>query len=1363
MATNEEELPTSTDTKEVTNEERAKWTQDAITESDRAKWTQDAFGAEATDNHITNNLALTQEPDEGIVKSVSDVLFNASYYTGDLDKGIIKGIAKAGTSTVKLLADVYEAPDMRRWMDDANKYLDETFATHTGAGEVGDVVGRVGAGIVATGGLGVATIPARMAQGFLIDLFAFEGDSGNIANVLDEHNVELGGLVEALKSDPTSPELENRLKNALSGALIGGALETTVAGFKYGASLIKSKNIELVGTDAEKLKTVIDTLKEDASELSKVKSTANVAEEVVDTVPSKVPVKNDSAFTLAGNLQEAKLNYNYGQKSSLALNFETDFDKAVYIASNPKASAQQKAYKDALTAHGVDAETITTLGTQLRNAIKSDARKMSGEVDYTVTSVARADAPEEVVKKATIARVNEGAELYKMATDLIKDVPDNFDELASRGKDLINKNDPQTLADDIVKWADGGILDEATLTNNKLFQALDGRTKESLISSIGKDTFFTKMEKIQSGIKSGTIKLKDIVDDAVDLKSPLNAEKITPSNKELLAKTTQHIRADADFISHNDLLAKANKDLEKDLGKEGFDLVKDLTDTADKVSTLSLKVTQARLVVGNLTQKFQEALIVAQKEGGSEATVRAMMALDNLVATSKILKNVTSSVAKSMSAMRINPEEAHLFNSLKIMDNIDTDYSMSLLRQAMADGNEPEIIKIMEALSDTTNSLKKHVESYQDGLFTKTGNILSEGGIANMLSSPSTLAVNIVGNSYMKHQKVLQDALQYVTGKVLNSADRMKSRELRYLMNSVLLDNVKHDLPKVGTNIKEWVKSGLDDDVIDESMLARYIQDQDHQRKYISSYYIRGKDAGSADTTFNTMINSFGKLSRVPYKTIGAVDDYYKRGAFRSQLIRVGSRLADARNIADDAYTEFIDKFIKANTEAHILRNNGHKMTPEFLKANKKYLTSGGDGLGHADEARDFANYMTMQKELDGVLKKGVDFLNSDGFLRILVPFKLTPINMLKTSLTTATDPIRQLISKDIKSGGIKRDIAIAKMAYSSSLMLGLGYLAQSGHLTGTFSADERVAMAGAGVPELSFRIGNTWYDYRQLEPIATIAGVMTDVYKLQRNIMLRKEDILSKDLENLQDEVGAFLSDVGMSIVGNIINKSYAKGMADSMSLMTGEGNLANYSGNLISSLVPMSSLANFVGRIAGDGYKKEALDFDEKILSKYRVFLERDALDAYGRPIKEIDYTPFLTKAVGVNKDDKGALEVARLGINLQKMNREVSYEGIKVELNADEYHDMRRSLDTDYHLADRLTDIVNSDDYKNADSDYIRAEILSTTINTIKLGASQAILAKPRVLNKIQEGVQVLSDKVNEAPKETFNNMIFGGINE
>ena len=85
MATNEEELPTSTDTKEVTNEERAKWTQDAITESDRAKWTQDAFEAEATNNHITNNLALTQEPDEGIVKSVSDMLFNASYYTGDLN------------------------------------------------------------------------------------------------------------------------------------------------------------------------------------------------------------------------------------------------------------------------------------------------------------------------------------------------------------------------------------------------------------------------------------------------------------------------------------------------------------------------------------------------------------------------------------------------------------------------------------------------------------------------------------------------------------------------------------------------------------------------------------------------------------------------------------------------------------------------------------------------------------------------------------------------------------------------------------------------------------------------------------------------------------------------------------------------------------------------------------------------------------------------------------------------------------------------------------------------------------------------------------------------------------------------------
>lgn len=1154
---------------------------------------------------LTNKIATVTEPDSSFVDTAYNFLKAYAYHEVDEVVGeqakekvtdivdfysdtvpnmygnLFKGSQKGLLNTASFIADVTGAVDTKAWIDDVNKDLDNIIQTTDTVGRISETVGQVGTGLFLTKGMSQATWTSRLGQGFLIDLLAFDSKSGNIADVFDQYDIKLGGIVDIFKSDVSDGEKEGRFKNAFANTLGGGALELVAGGFRLANNLIKSGNIELQGTDAEVMQTVMNTLKQESDSI----------------------------------------------KSPKVVN----------------------------------------------------------------------EAPREQVN-LTKARFDEGTISYNRAIEMIKDVPENFDELVTKG------------------------------------------------SKVVEDT-------------------KTQVDSTLNLKQPLNAEKITPSNAEVLAKATQDVEADANFISHQDLLKKADKDLQEKLGDENYQLIKDLTNTAESVDTLSLKVTQARLVVGNLAQKFNDSILVAQKEGSSESMMRSMLALDNLVMTSKILKNTTSSVAKAMSAMRINTEESQLFNSLKIMDNIDTDYSMSVLREAMSKGDVEGAMKIMDNFSDTTTKLKDHIDNYSDGLFKKIGNVLSEGVVASMLSAPSTLAVNVIGNTFVKHQRFLQDAMQFAFGKVLRNGDAMRQREFKYLMNSQILSTFK-DISATGKLLKDWAKSGFKDETFDEAVLARYVQDQQFQHKYISSQYIRGMEKGNTNSNFNTMINVLGRLARSPYKLIGAVDDYYKRNSFRSELVRTGSRLADSLKISDTEYNKFMDRFIKANTELHILRNNGHKPTSTFIKANKQYLgNKGTDGLyKYADEARDHANYMTFQTELSGIIGKGVDFLNSDGFLRVLVPFKLTPINMLKMSVNTAMTPLKTQIYKDIATGGLKRDIALAKLSYSATVLTSIGALVSSGHMTGTFKKEEREAMASAGIPELSYKIGNTWYDYRQLEPLATIAGVMTDLYRLQHDTWLRKDEILDdNNFSNLPDEIGGILADTGLSIVNNIVNKTYAKSLSDTLDLISGNKNLVDYSGNLISSAVPFSSLSNFIGREFGDGYKKESSEFSDKILSKYRLLLERDALDAYGRPIKEIEYTPLLTKRLEDIQGNDGAKEVARLGINVHKMPKDISFEGITVKLNPQEYWDMRRNLDTKFKLTDTLNSIVNSSSYKNA-PDSARSEILSSTMNRVKLLATRDAIQNTRVIGEVKKGIE---KKVKEAssttPKNTYNSMILGEGNE
>lgn len=1327
------------------------------TDFDPLEYANTKLNEEVVKTSITNKVAVKGEPTTDYIDNVVKFMQELSYNTlDDLDssnaidkadaeveqteatKGLAKGSIKAVTSTAKFFSELTGHVDSKEWLDDTDAYLDKMFNTTSNIGEVSETIGRLGVGIWATGGLNVATVPARMAQGFAIDLLAFEGKSGNIADVFDEHNVKLGGITEALKTDMSDSELESRVKNAIGGALIGGTLESVVSAFKYGKTLVQSKGIELQGKeDAEVINIVLGELKDETKRVNTLK-TSIIAEEQ--------PVITKAQF----NEGEAL----YSRATEMIKDVPDNFDELASRGESVISSSVRQSNlfsdnnlipiiedKSTLDAIKFD-EGITLLLKDANNSDVGALETFTLKPKELLAEGLGADAKALQVFNASLDSILQGKGLGSaMYNSLIQDA--------------ITKGYTHLLSDSSVSASAVKVWDKLGAIKNPNFEKLQGKTT---IDGVGQ--FVTTDNKALYSLDLTKITPKDTnVDATLNLKQPLNAEKITPSNAETLARATQDIEADADFITHKELLKKADKDLKAKLGTDGYELVKDLTETAEGVEDLSLKVTQARVVVGNLAEKYQTALKVANKEGSAESYVRAMLALDNLVMVSKTLKNTTSSIAKAMSAMRINTENSQLFNSLKIMDNIDTDYSMSLLREAMAKGDNEAIIKLMDNFSDTTKKLKDHVDNYQDGMFKKIGNVLSETVVAGMLSAPSTLAVNVIGNFYVKHQRVLQDSLQFLSGQVLRGSDRMKAREFRYLMQSQLLSNF-NDIKLVGKNMKEWAKSGFKDETFDEAVLARYVQDQEFQHKYVSSQYIRGMEVGNTSSLFNTMINTTGKVARSPYRVIGAIDDYYKRGAFRSELVRVGSRLAEARKIPDADYTKFMDKFIRVNTELHILRNNNHKPTTTWLKTNKDYIGTGTGLHKYADEAKDHANYMTFQTELKGVIGKGVDFLNSDGFLRVLVPFKLTPINMLKMSISTAFTPLKRELYKDIFSvGGVKRDIAIAKLAYSSSVLLGVGSLIQSGNMTGSFKKEERTAMQSAGIPEYSYRVGDRWFEYKQLEPIATIAGVMTDIYRLQHDLMLRAGDIETTDLDT---EAYTVISDLGMSIVNNIVNKTYAKSLADTLAVINGDTSLVDYGGNLISSTVPMSSLANFIGRNFGDGYKKESSEFSEKLFSKYRVFLDRDALDAYGRPIKEIEYTPFLTKASNFDRPENvGALEVARLGINIHKMPKTVTYQGIPVKLEPEEYWTMRRNLDTKFQLADKLTEVVSSEGYKSQ-SDFIKKQILSNLINQVKLGASQTILTDSRVLGELQKGSsKVLKQATETEPQSTYNTMILKGL--
>ncbi len=848
--------------------------------------------------------------------------------------------------------------------------------------------------------------------------------------------------------------------------------------------------------------------------------------------------------------------------------------------------------------------------------------------------------------------------------------------------------------------------------------------------------------------------------DTVDLKQPLNATKIAgEDNAKTFAKATEEVEADVIKRSHAETRRLVDEELRANLDDDAWSAMDELTKTAEELTDLDVKVGKHRVIVGTLAQQLSDSIKIYQKEGGSARAVEVALNLSNLMKTSKALKDTQSTIARTMSSLRMNTQNSNMINSLEILDNIDPEYSLKLMKEAISKGDDEVVAKLMEDIIDPAKKMKDHIDNYTDGFWTKLGNVLSETVVAGMLSAPSTLAVNMIGNSLVKHQRALQDIAQFGLGFVTRNADRMRARELKLLLKSNYIQNVG-DLKLVTKHMKDWAKSGFKDETFDEAVLVRYVQDQEFQHKYVSSQYIRGMDKGSKGTAMNTTINTVGKISRSPYRIIGAVDDYYKRNAFRAELIREGSRVADIRKISDEAYDEFIDKFIRANTELQVMHNNNIAPTAKFLKENSEYLGTGKGITKYADQAKEHANYMTFQKELgSGLVGKGVDLLNSNGYLRVLVPFKLTPINILKHSTETAFAPLRASLWKDIASGGIKRDIALAKMTMSATIVTSMAYLATSGNMTGTFSPDERKAMQDAGIPELSYRIGDTWYEYKQIEPFATIAGVLTDLYKVKTSLSYRFDEVAEDEVD---DEIREVLADVMMSITQNITQKTYAKSLAEMVQVATGEQDLVDYSGKLLSSITPMSSLANFTGRII-DEDKYEAKSWVEKVTSKYKFTLDRKALDSFGRPIKEVKYSPLITKKfqAELGRNDFSR-EIARLQINHRPMPKEINVEGLKVKLTDQEYWDMRRSLDKDIKLSRTLQKVVHSKAYAKA-SDNQRRAMFEGVINEARRVARGMMIAKhkTRLLKNIKEQAKIKQRSFKKQTRPSYNNLIIERI--
>lgn len=263
------------------------------------------------------------------------------------------------------------------------------------------------------------------------------------------------------------------------------------------------------------------------------------------------------------------------------------------------------------------------------------------------------------------------------------------------------------------------------------------------------------------------------------------------------------------------------------------------------------------------------------------------------------------------------------------------------------------------------------------------------------------------------------------------------------------------------------------------------------------------------------------------------------------QIVRTPGRVG----VGTDEFFKAIFRKMEYNAQAYRLASSGKYGDPETVYAALRNVnTKAADwrdqvlkmpnvaALPDATRAKfiqdvqDFAKSATFQQDLGKFGNNVLRFRSQHPEMAWVVPFVKTPINIMKDALSYT--PL------GIFSKGLPNDVKIARTAIGASIAMGMSQLVGSKQITGSYpkDADKRNAMIAAGLPEYSIKLGDKWYSYARVEPLATIMGSTVDGINSIKNYY---------DKNPNDRKVKELTLDVVGGITKNIASKTFLEGIS--------------------------------------------------------------------------------------------------------------------------------------------------------------------------------------------------------------------------
>jgi hypothetical protein len=522
-----------------------------------------------------------------------------------------------------------------------------------------------------------------------------------------------------------------------------------------------------------------------------------------------------------------------------------------------------------------------------------------------------------------------------------------------------------------------------------------------------------------------------------------------------------------------------------------------------------------------------------------------------------------------------------------------------------------------------TTELEKFVEK---SAYAITRDSLQEAWVMALLSGPKTHLVNMMSNTTVALGQVFERAVAGRIGAVLGDETGVMMGESLSMLNG-LIGGVKDGLRLASKAFRMNEAGGWAGKI-----------DLPHAPAISAENWRLAKDGA-----FGRTVDVIGNAIRIPGRALMAEDEFFKAVGFRAELnalaFREATREAAAGKIGKDQIRERM---------AEILEN-----PPDNMR------------MG----AIDHAAYSTFTNAPGDFARAWLGISRRFPALRFVTPFVKTPANIFNYAVAQRSPfaPLFRSFREDMAAGGARQQLALARMSTGTGVMLAAADLAFNGQITGGGPASpaERQTLMRMGWQPYSIKIGDRFFSYGRMDPIGSTLGIAADIAEVVTHMD-------HEDREVDADEAAIFFA---ATIAGNVMSKSYMRGMADIVEVLANpKMHAENFAHRFAGSFVP-SAIAEAARQ--QDPYRLEINSMLDGMKARIPG-LSKDLpvrRDLWGRPISYRSglgafydaVSPIASRRINPEPIDR---EMLRNEVYAAAPKRQVSFDGVTVDLTRDEF---------------------------------------------------------------------------------------------